>query len=89
MSLLDNIKNFGNNKMPSVLKDPFSKKKITRIYVSFNEPIWSSDTKWKANGSIKFKDGSTNGEQEFNAEGDDAFDQVVLQMRAFIEELQK
>ena len=89
MSLLDNIKNFGNSKMPSILKDPFSKQKITRIYVSFREPIWSSDTKWKADGSIEFKNGNTNGEQKFTAEGDDAFDQVVLQMRAFIQDLNK
>ncbi len=88
MSLLDSLSNFGKNKMPSLLKDPFGVNKISRIYVTFNEPFFQNG-KWRSHGSIEFKNGNTKGEQTFDAEGDDAFDQVVLQMREFIKELQK
>lgn len=89
MNLLENIQNFGKNKMPSILKNPFGKSKITKITVTFEEPFWSSDKNWRSTGWVYFKNGNTSGEQKFSAEGDDAFDQVVLQIRAFIQELQK
>jgi hypothetical protein len=89
MSLLEKIQDFSKSKMPSILKDPFGKSKITKITVTFEEPFWSSDKNWKSTGWVHFKNGNTKGEQTFTAEGDDAFDQVVLQMRAFIQQLEK
>lgn len=78
------LENFGKQKLPSVLKDPFSKSKVTNITVNFSEPFWSSDTNWTSTGTIYFKNGDTKGEQSFKASGDDAFDQVVLRIREFL-----
>lgn len=72
--------NMGNEKMPSILKDPFNKTSVKRIYVSYSEFM----RKWSANGSIEFSNGNTSGEQKFTA---NTFDEVVAQMKAFLEDL--
>ncbi len=79
-----NLFDFGKEKLPSIIKDPFQKTKITRIYVSFDAPMWVNDKEWSANGNVEFKNDDTNGSQKFKATGDDAFDQVTLQIRAFL-----
>ncbi len=71
---------FATNSMPSILKDPFSRNRIDRIYIS-----WRPSTS-KCYGSVEFKNGSTKGEQEFEGE---TFDEVTLKMKSFIEEIKK
>ena len=76
---------FGKEKLPSVVKDPFSIKKIKQISVTFysdgglsgNRPPWAS-------GWIEFKNGDTEGKLKFNG---DTFDEVVLQIKAALESL--
>jgi len=70
----------GQQPLPSELNDPFSKTKITRIYVSYGTFF----NKWSANGTIEFENGDTNGEQKFKGE---TFDEVVIKMKAFIQNL--
>ncbi len=69
----------GKEKLPSVLKNPFGKNSIKRIYVSFSQ---FSD-RWSANGSVEFENGNTKGEQKFTGQ---TFDDVVLQIKALIDE---
>lgn len=84
MSIFD-LSGLGKTKLPSVIKDPFSKKSCKRIWVSFSENLF--DDNWAARGTVEFKNGETKGEQSFEAKGPDAFDQVVLQIREFLKEL--
>ncbi len=74
--------NIGNESMPSVLNDPFNKTSVKSIWVNYSE----YGGKWSANGSVEFKNGSTEGKQKFDGE---TFDEVVLKMKAFINELNK
>lgn len=76
MELLENI---GNAKLPSVIKDPFGKTKVTKITVSF-EDFWNSG-KWKARGYVYFKNGDTCGDQKFEGE---TFDEVVLKIKSML-----
>ena len=71
----------GKEKMPSILKDPFNKNSVQRIYVSFSQ----YSNSWSANGSVKFQNGNTEGEQKFTGQ---TFDDVVLQIKSFVNELQ-
>lgn len=67
----------GTERMPSVLKDPFKKTCVKRVYVSF----WLFSGKWSANGSVEFENGSTKGEQKFDGQ---TFDEVVQKIKSFI-----
>ena len=71
----------GKEKLPSIVKDPFNKNAVKRIYVSFSEFCGS----WSANGSVEFQNGNTKGEQKFTGQ---TFDDVVLQIKSLINELQ-
>jgi hypothetical protein len=70
----------GKEKLPSILKDPFSKINVRRIYVSFSYTF----NQWQANGSVEFLNGDTKGEQKFEGE---TFDEVVLKIKTFLETL--
>jgi hypothetical protein len=74
------IQSIGNEKMPSILKDPFKKNAVTKIYVHFSQGIFDKE-KWDASGNVKFSNGNTHGEQKFKGE---TFDEVVLQIKAFL-----
>lgn len=76
------LQNIGEEKMPSVLKDPFNKNSVKRIYVSYRENIFGQD--WYATGCVEFLNGSTKGEQEFKGA---SFDEVVAQIKVFLNEL--
>ena len=65
-------KNIGNEKMPTILKDPFKKNCVKRIYVSYSES-WGGQ-EWWANGNVEFSNGNTKGEQTFVGE---TFDEVL------------
>ena len=69
----------GKEQLPSVLKNPFGKNSIKRIYVSF----YQYNDRWSANGSVEFENGNTKGEQKFTGQ---TFDDVVLQIKALIDE---
>ena len=76
------IKGFGdgNSKLPSVIKDPFSKNKIKSISVTYQD-FWSNG-KWEATGRVQFKNGNTEGEQKFEGT---SFDDVVMQIKAMLD----
>lgn len=70
----------GEQKLPSVINNPFSKNKVKRIYVSFSE----YSGKWSANGAVEFENENTKGEQKFKGE---TFDEVVLKIKACLDSL--
>lgn len=67
--------------MPSVIKDPFVKVHIKHISVR-----WYNTFKIYARGTVEFQNGNTKGEQEFEG---DTFDEVVLKIKAMIENLEQ
>ena len=69
--------------MPSIVKDPFKKNCVTGITVRFEANIFNSE-KWDADGYVYFKNGNSNGQQNFKG---DTFDSVVIQIKAFLETL--
>jgi len=79
---MSSIENFGNQSLPSCLKDPFGKISIKSIgtysYIS------DYSEKWVFTGTVKFENGDTKGEQAFSG---NSFDEVVLKMKSFFEEL--
>lgn len=72
---------FGETKL-SLIKNPFSKNKITAIHVHYTKSMFTEN--WSARGSVKFANGNTNGEQEFDGK---TFDEVVEQMKMFVRTL--
>ena len=70
----------GNEKIPSIISDPFSKKCITSISVIYQD-FWG-DGKWRASGTVAFKNGDTKGEQKFKG---NTFDEVVAGIKLFIQ----
>jgi hypothetical protein len=74
---------FGQERLPSVIKDPFSKNQVERISVTFwRSPFMPRD--WEAYGSVEFKNGETTGEQKFKGQ---TFDEVVVKIKAMLETL--
>jgi hypothetical protein len=73
--------NMGKEQIPSIIKDPFKKNCVKRIYVNYQED-WGGKT-WTANGTVEFSNGNTKGEQKFLGT---SFDEVVAQIKTFIEE---
>ena len=83
MDLNQILEGFSNSTLPTDLKDPFSKTKITRISVSSAESIFNKGTFYHT-GTIKFQNGNTKGEQSFS---EDSFDNVVIKIKSFLEGL--
>lgn len=79
---MNQIEGIGNEKMLSILKDPFKKSCIKKIYVTYREKTFSDG--WVAEGSVKFSNGKTTGEQDFEG---DSFDEVVMKIKNFINEV--
>lgn len=82
-NILDVESLFGDEQL-SVIQNPFNKNKIVRLFVFYHKNIFN-DT-WSASGSIEFESGNTKGEQKFEAS---TFDEVVIQMKACINQLLK
>lgn len=78
---MTDLQNIGNEKLPSVINDPFKKNQITKIFV------WAGKTggKWSFSGDVEFTCGSTSGTQEFRGE---SFDDVVLKIKAMLETME-
>lgn len=72
----------GNVNMPSCLSDPFKKKNITSIMVTYTPHIFTGE--WQATGYVDFTNGNTKGQQKFKA---NTFDEVVLLIKNFIEQI--
>jgi hypothetical protein len=80
------LKSIPNEKLPSVINDPFKKTQVTSISVDYEQSIWSFDKgKWSATGRVKFKNGNTEGSQKFEGQ---TFDEVVLKIKSMIENLE-
>ena len=73
---------FGKETLPSVVKDPFNKSKITSVSVRYSKGFFND--KFTAYGRVEFEDGNTKGEQQFTG---DTFDDVVLSIKSMIENL--
>jgi hypothetical protein len=71
-----------NEKLPSVINDPFKKTKVTSILVSAFE---SFGFKWVFYGTVSFKNENTKGEQRFDGS---SFDEVVLKVKAMLDSLE-
>ena len=76
------LNSIGNESL-SVIKNPFDGNKIKKVYVFYQENIFNNG-QWHAYGGIEFQNGKTTGEQKFEG---DSFDEVVLQMKACINQL--
>ena len=50
----------------SVINNPFSSKHIWYVEMHMSENVWTK--KWDCEGSVSFKNGDTQGEQEFKAD---------------------
>ncbi len=81
--MADNLENIGNVKLPSLINNPFSKRKIIGIYVQFRQNSYNKET-WRATGQIAFQNGATSANQEFDGV---SFDDVVSKIKATIGEL--
>lgn len=78
----DDFEYMGKESLPSDLNNPFNKRNIESVYVSFRRGILSGN--WNAYGSVEFKNGNTSGEQKFEGA---TFDEVVIKIKAFLDEL--
>ena len=77
---MNGVFKIGTEKMPSIVKDPFKKTSIVRIWVTYR--VFMGD--WSAHGTVEFVNGNTKGEQTFDAPD---FDGVVIQVKAFLDSL--
>ncbi len=75
----------GKEKLPSIINDPFKKNRITSIIVNYSPNIFNRE-KWDATGYVDFQNGSTSGQQKFKTPD---FDSCVIQIREFINSLEK
>ena len=81
-----NLIEFGKEKLPSILNDPFKKNCVTKILVWCQESIWTSEKdKWEANGCVYFRNNQTTGEQNFKGQ---SFDEVVIKIKEFLKTLE-
>ena len=80
----DGLDSLGNNKLPSIIVDPFKKNKVTRVSV-YSSPGWGKHDDWQSNGVVEFTNGDTKGEQRFQAK---TFDEVVLLIKNMLENLE-
>ncbi len=78
---MTNISSIGEQKLPSILKDPFSRVCIKRLNVG----MYLNGNNWIAHGNVDFVNGQTEGSQKFNGT---EFDEIVLKIREFIKELE-
>jgi hypothetical protein len=74
----------GNTSLPDILNNPFLTDCIANVYVSFGKSSFSKE--WRAYGQVSFTNGNTLGKQIFEGS---TFDEVVTQIKIFIEELHK
>ena len=82
MSDIEKFDKIGNEKLLSIINDPFSKIHVTSVYVHFSKSLFSE--KWNCVGSVDFKNGNTKGEQRFEGAH---FDEVAEKIREFIKTL--
>ena len=66
-----------------IIGNPFDMDKMQRISISYSK-VFSA---WYAH--IEFKDGSTVGKQEFRVDGPNAFPEMVLKIKQFLEHIEK
>lgn len=76
-------KTFGEQKLPSILENPFLKSKVTRLNVVYRKSPLKDE--FKAFGFVEFQNNNTKGEQEFEGS---TFDEVVIKIKAFLTELE-
>lgn len=74
----------GNEKLPSVIKNPFGKTHIKSININYTRKLFGEDGEWEAVGRLSFENGDTSGDQKFVAP---TFDEVVMKMKACINQL--
>lgn len=77
------LKSFGEEKMPSIINDPFKKNMITSIVVLYRRNSFAP-YEMQASGFVEFKNNTTEGKQCFTG---NTFDDVVLKIKAMLETL--
>lgn len=70
------------SKNPTILNDPFKVDKVVSVRVSSYKSTFGDNIYHR--GTVEFENGNTKGEQSFEGQ---SFDDVVLQIKAFIETL--
>lgn len=75
--------NNSNDKAISVLKDPFSAKKITGVNIFYR--VYSKGGRWTS--SIDFQNGKTSGSQEFEVDGEENLSVLLGEMDEFVKSL--
>lgn len=65
----------------SEIKDPFLKDKIICLLINVSKGIFSPYA-WRFSASVEFKNGDTEGKQNFNAS---SFDELIVKVKAFLE----
>ena len=78
MKLLEGL---GHSKLPTDVKNPFGAKNIESISVCFHKGYFHP-YEWSAYGTVKFKNGNTEGEQKFSGE---SFDDVVVKIKRMLD----
>jgi hypothetical protein len=76
---MSDIAEFGETRLNGAFKNPFNKQSIVSVSVTTRERLF--DLGWISEGTIKFKNGNTEGKQEFIGE---SFDDVVGQIKTFL-----
>jgi hypothetical protein len=79
---MSEVTEMGNEKLPSVINDPFKKSKVTSVTVRAYESL---SNKFIFYGRVEFKNEATKGEQEFYGS---SFDDVVLKIKAMLDNLE-
>ena len=79
---MDLLKDIPENKIPSIIQDPFTKNKITSVMI-YGFSSW--DNKWDYSGTVEFKNGDTRGKQEIKGS---SMDDVYLKTANFIKSLE-
>lgn len=67
---------------PSIIKDPFNKDGFNGLSIFVNRK-WIGDG-WSITGVVKFKNGNTNGEQDFRNQ---TLDGLLIEMKQFLDSL--
>lgn len=80
---MDKLESLGNEFLQQGVNNPFFKDKINRIDVTYEPKMFDADI-WEARGFVNFKNNNTEGTHSFKG---DTFDEVVLKMKSFIENL--
>jgi len=68
-----------------IQKDPFKQSCITGVSINYSVGFLSGRKYWY--GTVKFENGKTKGEQDFEVDGIDGFSEITQNIQTFIKSL--